>query len=268
MTDKPEYQNDEINLMDYIKVIIKRKKTIIGICIICIAVTTIVSFRMPKVYQINSTVRIGAIGGSLLSVEEVSERAKNRNLLQSIIQEIGKDITVESLKKAIEIKNIKGTSFLEVQMESAEPDIAIDILNKIGSKLVSDGNIFYEKNIALVNERIQELHTRKENVKKQGEIFNQKISNNKVGLDYPLIQNTLTNYETIYSNLSAAEYSLKTNLLSAKNFKVIELSAKSINPIKPNKRQMVTISAILGLMLGVFAAFFMEFWQKSKEDRE
>jgi len=59
-------------------------------------------------------------------------------------------------------------------MESAEPGIAINILNKIESKLVSDGNIFYEKNIGLAKERIQELQARKENVSKQIKMLNQK----------------------------------------------------------------------------------------------
>lgn len=263
MTDKPEYQNDEINLMDYIKVIIKRKKIIVSTFIICVVAAAIVSFRMPKVYRIDCTVRIGTIGGSLFSVEEMREKTKNRNLLQSIISEVDRNITVESLKKAVKIENIEGTNFLKMQMESTEPNIAVDILNKIESKLVLDGNIFYEKNIALMEERIQEVHLRKENVSKQIRILNQKIFNNKIGPDYPLIQNTLTNYETIYSELSAAEYSLKKNLLSAKNFKIIESPAKSINPIKPGKRQMIAIAAVVGLMLGVFIAFFMEFWQNN-----
>ena len=95
MTDKPEYQNDEINLMDYIKVIIKRKMTIIGVLIICVVASTIVSFRMPKVYQINSTVRIGSISGSLFTVNEAIEKLKNRNLLQSIVSEVDGNITIE-----------------------------------------------------------------------------------------------------------------------------------------------------------------------------
>jgi len=265
-------QKDEINLMDYIKVIIKRKKIVMSIFIICVAVTTIVSFQTPrmlKIYRVDSTVRIGTIEGRLLSIEKAREEAKNRNLLQSVIQEIDKDTTVEYLKKAIKIEEIKGTNFLTVQMESAEPDMAIDILNKIESKLVSDGNIFYEKKLALINERIQELNLRKESISKQKEIFDKKISNNKVNLAYPIIQNTIINYETIYSELSAAEYSLKKSLLEAKNFKIIESPSKSINSInKSNTKHSIIISAVVGLMLGVFIAFFVEFWQKNKEDRK
>ena len=89
MTNNTQY-DDEINLMDYIKVIIKRKKIIISIFIICVAVGAIVNFqisRMPKVYRIDSTMRIGNIGGSLFSIEEIREKAKSRSLLQSIISE-------------------------------------------------------------------------------------------------------------------------------------------------------------------------------------
>ena len=266
------YQNDEINLMDYIRVIIKRKKIVVSIFIICVAAAMIVSFRMsrmPKVYQIDSTVRTGSIGGSLFTVNEVIEKLKNRNLLQSTISEINRDITVEGLKNTIKIESIKGTNLFKLQMEFTEPDLAINILNKIESEFVSDGNIVYEKNITLVKERIQSLYMRKENVSEQIKVLNQKISNNKIGPDYPFIQDTLTNYETIYSNLSEAEYSLRKGLLSAKNFKIIELPAKSTNPInKPKIRQMIIISAVVGLMLGIFIAFFVEFWQKSKEDRQ
>ncbi len=153
-------------------------------------------------------------------------------------------------------------------MESANPNIAVNILRKIENKLVLEGNEFYEKNMVLINERVQELAARKKNVSSQIEALNQRISRNKLGLNYPLVQNTLTNYETIYSDLSAGEYSLKKGLLSAKNFKIIEPPVKSINHIKPKKKQMVTIAAVVGLMLGVFIAFIVEFWQKRGEDRQ
>ena len=42
---------DEINLMDYFQVLIKRKWLIILGTLICIIVAAIISLRMPKIYR-------------------------------------------------------------------------------------------------------------------------------------------------------------------------------------------------------------------------
>ena len=36
-----------------------------------------------------------------------------------------------------------------------------------------------------------------------------------------------------------------------------------MNPVAPNKKMNIAIAAVLGLMLGVFIAFFIEYWKSS-----
>ena len=51
----------------------------------------------------------------------------------------------------------------------------------------------------------------------------------------------------------------KTDLL-----KITSLAHEPRTPIKPNKKLNIFIAGVLGLFVGVFVAFFLEFWQKGK----
>lgn len=44
---------------------------------------------------------------------------------------------------------------------------------------------------------------------------------------------------------------------------MVSPAVEALQPVAPNKRQNVAISGVLGLMLGVFTAFFREYWQTS-----
>ena len=47
------YAEDEINLRDYINTILKRKKLILSVFFVAVVTTAVVSFLMPKVYEVS-----------------------------------------------------------------------------------------------------------------------------------------------------------------------------------------------------------------------
>ena len=51
------YQDDEINIIEYVKVIVKRKKIILSIFIVCVAAAAIVSFLMPRMFLVSDLTR-------------------------------------------------------------------------------------------------------------------------------------------------------------------------------------------------------------------
>lgn len=257
---RQEHMDDEVNLMDYIRVIIKRKKIIIGVVIICVVVTIVTNLQKLTV---SSTVRIGSIEGSLYSTDEVIEKMKNRNSLQSIVSETGVNLTAESLSKSIKIENISGTNFIIVQLESIKPDLAVKILNKMGNKFILDGNKLYENQIALMKQQVQALHMQTEVIGRQMKSLDEKMSKGKSRFGYASVHNTLATYGSVYSELSKAEYSLKKSLLTAENFEIVELPSESTNITSIKNKQKIIPSAILGLMLGIFIAFFKDYWERN-----
>ena len=50
---------DEINLMDYVKIILKRKWLIFSIFLLAVIVAGIFSFISPKIYEIDTIFEIG-----------------------------------------------------------------------------------------------------------------------------------------------------------------------------------------------------------------
>ena len=151
-------------------------------------------------------------------------------------------------------------------MESTEPNLAINILDKVEKKFISESNEIFKKSIAIAREEFKDLEERKASIKEEMKELKQKISKHKLSSRFSSALNSLVKYEDIYESISKRESVLKKHLSMAKSFEIIEQPVRSINPIKPNKRQMVTMSAIFGLILGVFAAFFIEFWQKYKTE--
>jgi len=61
-----------------------------------------------------------------------------------------------------------------------------------------------------------------------------------------------------------AEEILLTETAEADLLKIASLAYEPRAPIKPNKKLNILIAGVLGLFVGIFVAFFLEFWQKGK----
>ena len=68
-----------------------------------------------------------------------------------------------------------------------------------------------------------------------------------------------------YNELVEKYFILENQILNSSNFELIKYPSIPQAPIKPNKKLNLAISGVLGLFLGVFIAFFTEFWQSGKQ---
>lgn len=72
-------------------------------------------------------------------------------------------------------------------------------------------------------------------------------------------------YKRTYDNLSAkTEDARIAKTAQLGEVKIISFAKLPKYPVVTKKRQTAAMSAILGLVIGIFAAFAMEFWEKSK----
>ncbi len=277
-------EEQEIDLRDHIKVILKRKKVILAVFFVTVITTAIVSFLMPKVYEVTSTVQIGSvddllmrkgqignIDGLLMGKEEAKEILLSQNLLAPIIKGANFDIELEQLKE-IKIEDIKNTNFLKIKVQCSDPEMAVKINKAIANVFISRGQGIYQKRLFLINERLKELETEikdtEGNIRRTQNLITElhgptAISQQDISLTMILLQNTLPNYESHVYILKNRRNELKISLSTAEDFKIVETPIKPKYPIKPKKRQNIALSGILGLMLAIFIAFSQEFWSKS-----
>lgn len=267
-------QEDEIDLRAYINVVTKRKKLILAIFLVVVVVSAVASLLMPKVYEIISTVQLGSVNELLIGKEEAKEIILNQNSLSALIKELNFDIDVEKFKKIIKIEDINNTNLLRIKIECAGIDRALKINEAILTTLISQGQKIYQERISIINDRLKELNTEinyaEEYIRRtQSLIFglptSDKVSQTESSLRIILLQNTLPNYENNLTTLRNQRNDLKILLANAKDFKMFASPIKPKYPIGPKKKQIVFTFGIMSILFGMLLAFFMEFWQKSKE---
>jgi len=156
-----EIYEDEIDLREYINVIIKRKKLILAIFLVAVVVSAIASFFQPKVYMATVSIMItpsklqnalqpstvlldvgkkGSTGEYLTSQPSLSLNThevllKSSLILERVIRKLnlkdssGGVLSNEALSKKVKVKMPKETNLIELVVSDAKPQEAMEIAN-------------------------------------------------------------------------------------------------------------------------------------------
>jgi capsular polysaccharide biosynthesis protein len=271
MGNQQNIQEDEVDLKEYLKIIIKRKKLILGVFLVSIFIAVVVSLCMPKIYEITSTIQLGSVNEPLIKNEDAKAIILNQNSLLSVINQLDLKIDVKKFKKHISIDDIKDTNLLKINIVYPGIDKALKINEAIIKPFIAQGQIIYQERLAIVNERLKELdeeiiNTEKDIARTQTLISNLHSANNISQLDASLriilLQNTLPNYESNLTALRNQKNGWKISLSNAKDFEIFDQPIGTEYPIN-HKTRNVIIVGVLSLMLGVFLSFFLEFLENN-----
>ena len=328
MEEPIQTEYDEIDLMDYVKVLLKRKWLILAIFLSAAIVAEVFSFLMPKVYKIDTALEIGQVAGvPIEDPGQVVEKIKGDVYGIFVRGKLG--IPEEKYPK-IKTENLKDTRLISLAIESAEPQQAKNILEEINNLILAE----HQEKIKTKKELIeQDIKTTEEKIKLvESDIEKTKNKTQPIDEDIKRIENKINNTEEEKSNLEAKVEalervlvyeqtpgtqfalfdtkeklankkqeiedlyltinllrrskedldvqvnSLKTNIESLnaqinslrasldeiKPTQVVKSPTVSASPIKPRPLLNIVIAAVLGLFIGVFLAFFQEWWGKSK----
>lgn len=159
MQNKPEYCEDEINLRDYINVLIKRKVTILVVFFVCVIFAAIYSFKAQKVYQSSVSIMItpskiqrtlspgeislNEVSGkegkielkSIISLPTHKELLKSNTVLKRVIDKLditdseGEKIHPVVLASKLDIKRAEETNILQLLVKDKDPELSRDIAN-------------------------------------------------------------------------------------------------------------------------------------------
>jgi len=287
---------EEIDLMDYIKVIIKRWKMILCIFLIIIFIGASVSFTMPKTFQAQAVVKIGNAESKVL--ENITE-------------------TIEILKgkfPGVTLSNPSGTSLINIKALGETPQGALDGVNNTVDVLLSqhqkiyneakllleEGIINIQKDITNTEQKIVWTETKIEEVdldiqKQEAEIKEIEIKIQKEEATSSqaralIIQGYLSrltveeNRKETFRNkkeqlmvdkqeLDESKQTLEEKLKAKElakelNFEPTQVEISAVlpqNPIEPNIKLNILVAAVLGLFVGVLLAFGLEWWEKENK---
>jgi len=116
-TQQPPIE-DEINLRDYINVIIKRKKIILTVFFVSIITTAVFSLMMPKVYQATTLIMIVpsriqvALSSSQVSSLDGQQKTGTGNSLSTHKELLKSDVVLERIIDKLKLTDGSGKSLI------------------------------------------------------------------------------------------------------------------------------------------------------------
>lgn len=279
----PEIQEEEIDLREYINVLLKRKGIIILIFLIAVITAAIVSyFVLTPIYQssVSFQVNIGLVKQFYYPTSSTNPYISDILIIltsDSILRESAEKINLEydynKIKGKVEVINIKETNIIALTVEDENPKLVRSLANSIVEVFIDKNQSIYDEKRKMAEENLKIYEEQLDDVEKNIiEIektkikiaYSKGISDAEKHFQTSLLLNSLVTERNNYNFLISKVSSIKEDLMNYQGFKIIDLAIEPIAPIKPNKKLNILIAGVLGLFVGIFVAFFLEFWEKGK----
>ncbi|MCG2755792.1 MAG: Wzz/FepE/Etk N-terminal domain-containing protein [Desulfobacteraceae bacterium] len=243
----PPYE-DEINLIDYLKVLWKWKWLIIAGALVCAVIAAAIGLRMPKIYEISTVIEPGIIGVD----NSGNYTYMNSNNISGKINEgaynnsIKKLLNIDSSKTDFEFKADIGkfTNQIKISAESKEKDInlglkafkqMVAIISDDGEKVIEQKKDDYDKQILAKQSEIDKIEIQRKDIDKQilmkqNEIS--KIGTQKKDIDKQ-IKLKLSEIEKIRNDIKLQQANLKN--VGQRKEELLE----EINGVKENTKKII-----------------------------
>ncbi|MFA5386560.1 MAG: Wzz/FepE/Etk N-terminal domain-containing protein [Candidatus Paceibacterota bacterium] len=291
---------DEIDLMDYVKVILKRKLFILSLFLAAVIVAAIFSFLSPKIYKIDTVLEIGKIGGETVeSPKQLMGRIEG-DVYGALIRT---KLDIPEIEyPIIKVENPEDTSVIKMEIESSDTEKSEKVLDEKNELIVTEHQGKIELGKELLRKRIELLE---EDIKvSQKDIERTEIKIVSLGQEQSSLEEKVDALEGIliyqqdpgtqfalfdtkekleakkqeienrYLQINALEKQindLKNQINSLENqieniqpTLIIKDPTVSEKPISPRPLLNMAIAGILGLFIGTFLAFGREWWEKAK----
>lgn len=225
MEQQNRYQDEEIEFMDYLRLILKRKWLIVTTLLVVVIATAIFSLLLPKVYKVDTSLEIGQIWGGVLEPQLQVEAKINNGSYGEL--------------PGVKANNPDWTNLIEIEVMSKEPQKAKEALQNIEELIIADHNKKINTQKALIEKEIEKL---------QGDI-NTLISQG---------QQEVAPLQLEINNLQRQKETIQPT-------KITKQPTISEKPVKPKTFLNILIAAILGIFIGIFVAFFKDWWERNKK---
>ena len=257
-------REDEINLYDYWKVIVKRKRLIIGLFIVAVLASAIISFLMPKIYR-------GEVILKLPTKELTSKELTSKELF-SVIGKIDAEKilpTTHHLVSDVKLNVLKdSTDKLMLIIEAKNTDDISSAMTEF---------VGYLNNFPLINRSVEEERQRLlkqseelskviEQPNKLAEAYEKLLQAGKyVPMGFNLVGFNPVDVRKKISDMKVEKFIIEQALNRPKGVEMIEKPYILKNPVKPSIKKNIILAGIASLFAGIFLAFLMEYVERIRK---
>jgi len=263
--------DDEIDLRYIIRILWKRRLMIIGIFIVAVTIAGVMSFAMTPVYRVSSIIALGNFDEpSYTSLASAKSIMLNDQFLIEVFQQLPNKKTSDfrSFKGSIKIEPVKDSDrLIEISIETSdrrEGREAVEKLILLYANRSKDSYTRYEKilsnQLATTQERLNildmEINQTLGALQNMQNPSSSSASQAEIGI-YRVLDR-LSGMETQHSALADKRLDLQRQIMLLRHLEVISPAGYPLSPIWPRRVLIIGIGGMLGLMVGILAAFLRE----------
>ena len=301
-------KEDSIELIDLLRVFWKWKWFIIMFTLVCAIVVGIISFSMQKIYDVSMVIEPGIIDiapdgkfiyldSSLNIKSKIDSQAYNNNIFKAL------NITPEEMELKLRTNQLENSNTIKIRFEVNDANKGIQALSALFHALAKEYQHYVdsrkselEQKIAMnrrtLNHGINEKEYLEEEINKlkantdeiideRGALISKGI-NNEDRLSLLIYSNIIQQNMGYYNDLGRELGKLMAELekikseietlsikrKSVENIKLIQAPQSSFFPIKPKKVSNIALAFVIGSIVSIILAFFLEYLQRMRSVAE
>ncbi len=279
---------EEVDLIDYLRVIWKWKWLIVLGTFACILAAVAISWLQHPSYQTTLILEIGQVttvnengGFQEIMIEDpnnVKERLVSNPLLFSIIEK-SRSEPGAALKAKAEVMSRgmieeKETNLIKFSIQAGSPGEVVSLINLIAEEIIDQHRKKFDEamkiNFLLQEELEKQIASNEEEIRGVKSTLTQIEERSGDGLSLKImLQANLAEKERTLSELKGMyrRVQLANSPIGSENTKILAPAIKPKRPVSPKKLLNITLAAIVGLMGVVMVAFFLEYLQKVEREK-
>lgn len=271
----------EIDLMDYVKVLFKRKKLLIGIIIFSILCGLAYTLLSSSTYKTEAILKPGRVGGSILEQPEetiavLEQRSTLKEVLNNIDTEIEAKDKVKKLQEILTFEKPEKINLITISAENSSPEVAIQSVQASSNLVIERHKDLFDQREKALEEKISNTKEEITTYEKEVEDINEQIEILERNTNYLegqglALQGYLTSLRSAQSKLDGAKNrlaNLELQKAESKNTQIVASAADSLEEIQPRLLLNLAISGFLGVFVSIFIVFFVEWWEDNKDKLE
>ena len=270
MQNHPTLPDDEISLLDLWQTLVRRKWWVLGLPLLAvIAAAVAVTFMKPQ-WEATAAIQIGAVGQAAQLIEppaRVVERMKLKSFEDAVLAglELSGQKTPEAklFRSSLKVKALPNTDLIEIKVrgysqESARrsADATVSYLHRIHNGMAAPTVQRMKQLLAQVEREIAQTKAEREKALKITGL-NDKTNAEARFMENIVLANIMIQRDSELRELEQTkmEYEEQLNPMRTYPTSYIEKISVSEEPVAPKKALMVLLAGVLGLFVGVMAAF-------------
>ncbi|MFC2141471.1 Wzz/FepE/Etk N-terminal domain-containing protein [Acidobacteriota bacterium] len=264
----------EWELIDYLRIIWRKKWLIICLPILGVLVAAVIVFSLDPVYEISAMIEVGKhvaeSDQGLIEVKPLVNPQKIINQWNEIITEVGEVTSLDSLK-LIEA-HIVNNEILKISLRHTEVDLAkrmlAGLIQEINKKLEVESELVlshFEENLRFL-EAEKRIFVETIELLKAKKLLMEKRSVDRllladVKLEILLKERTLNSVDTQLNKLRSRAERIEFSTVT------MEPTASS-SPVRPKKKIALLIVFLFSIIVSTMFAFLMDYMERARNSKK